>query len=793
MDQLEERNSPGYALGGLIAGSLAATVPAALVDDSPAFRSPDWDELPVRATPSQAAFDGDVEGSNTLWASLVTPSPEGGEAGSSNPAPATSDPAEAALDSVAALTLLDLADVASGVGGDGASESGAPWSAASAPSPDHSAGGGGAEGLSTPAPADLPDDLAAFSASDAFLPEWNGVVDAAMANPPIVVGPEAVPTKGGKGAVTGKTGASVTPTGGIDLGSQVLAAPGVDPGAPGPLAITKEEYDFGNSAITVPGFPTATTTAPIEFIGSVIHPTDLSGGEHPLVMIMHGRHSTVYNPTTNAAALAWPPSASQLPIPSYEGYDYVSNILASHGYIVVSISVNGINAQDNNAADLGMIARAVVMEKHLDFWNTLTTTGAAPFGDEFVGKVDMQDVVTMGHSRGGEGVAANYVYNESLGSPYGIKGVFALAPVDFNRYVVNNANFAVLLPYTDGDVSDLQGVKFYDDARYKVPGDPTPKYSILVMGANHNFYNTIWTPGLFPAGTSDDWSSSATRRADPYAGTPGVNGRLTDAQERSTLVATLSAFVRSTAGGETEFAEILKGDAPIPPSSLSKEIYFSYQAPDTAATRLDLNRQTGPENLDINTLGGAVTQSGLSTYKIVGYATTPTSLRFVLPDQPRGREPHTTISSRATSLPGLSQLVVTWDDPSAIYENALPAGSNDVSGYDVISFRAGLNFADYRNVYATQDFSVALTDGAGNSKSVPISDFTKWLFYPPGKVSPLPKLVLSMIRIPLGAFVGVNLTDVRSVQFKFDRRPTGALVFADLAFADPATPPATIA
>jgi len=63
-----------------------------------------------------------------------------------------------------------------------------------------------------------------------------------------------------------------------------------------------------------------------------------------------------------------------------------------------------------------------------------------------------------------------------LGAPYGIKAVFPLAPVDFNRPNVNNAALNVMLPYCDGDVADLQGVHFYDDARYNVPGDNAPKH-----------------------------------------------------------------------------------------------------------------------------------------------------------------------------------------------------------------------------------------------------------------------------------------------------------------------------
>ncbi len=61
------------------------------------------------------------------------------------------------------------------------------------------------------------------------------------------------------------------------------------------------------------------------------------------------------------------------------------------------------------------------------------TTGGAPFGTRFAGKVDMQNIGTMGHSRAGEGVVRHYNYNIEQGSPYRIKAVLPLAPVDFTR------------------------------------------------------------------------------------------------------------------------------------------------------------------------------------------------------------------------------------------------------------------------------------------------------------------------------------------------------------------------
>jgi hypothetical protein len=166
-----------------------------------------------------------------------------------------------------------------------------------------------------------------------------------------------------------------------------------------------------------------------------------------------------------------------------------------------------------------MLARAELMQRHLDILNTFNTTGGAPFGTKFVGKFDMTRVGTMGHSRGGEGVVRHFVLNEAQGSPYGIKAVFPLAPVDFNRFVANRTALSVLLPYCDGDVSDLQGVHFYDDARYNVAGDLSPKHYILVMGANHNFYNTIWSPSSPFPGSADDWFLSCPAAAsDPQCG-----------------------------------------------------------------------------------------------------------------------------------------------------------------------------------------------------------------------------------------------------------------------------------
>jgi hypothetical protein len=121
-----------------------------------------------------------------------------------------------------------------------------------------------------------------------------------------------------------------------------------------------------------------------------------------------------------------------------------------------------------------------------------------------------------------------------------------------------------------------------------------------------------------------------------------------------------------------------------------------------------------------------------------------------------------------------------------------------VSGYFAFQFRASVNFLDRCNPSEVpQDFSVTLTDGAANSATARVSDWSAALFYPSCRSPPLsperpllpvPKLVLNTGRIPLSAFMAVDLTDIRTVRFDFDQEPAGALLIADIAFADAVHP-----
>src|SRR5215467_1570213 len=102
------------------------------------------------------------------------------------------------------------------------------------------------------------------------------------------------------------------------VGSSAVFAQVPDPVAPGPLAVTREEYNFGDTAFQPSNFP-----GPVELLASIHYPTNLAGGPLPVIVFLHGRHATCFN-GSGGQFLQWPCTNGRTPIPSYKGYDYVS-------------------------------------------------------------------------------------------------------------------------------------------------------------------------------------------------------------------------------------------------------------------------------------------------------------------------------------------------------------------------------------------------------------------------------------------------------------------------------------
>ena len=132
----------------------------------------------------------------------------------------------------------------------------------------------------------------------------------------------------------------------------------------------------------------------------------------------------------------------------------------------------------------------------------------------------------------------------------------------------------------------------------------------------------------------------------------------------------------------------------------------------------------------------------------------------------------------------MSQLRTGWTATTAAYINEIPAGpARDVSQFDFLQFRATVNFADGRNPVATaQDLGVRFTDGSGASQTLRVGQFSDALFYPPGALSSVPKVLQNTVRLPLASLTDVNLTNISEVALLFDQQVSGALLMSDLHF-----------
>jgi hypothetical protein len=272
--------------------------------------------------------------------------------------------------------------------------------------------------------------------------------------------------------------------------AMVLAAPTTS-AAPG-SGIRKVEYSLGDRAFQVPGFHTGPDgpLADLE-LTAVVHAPRTLVGKRPLVLLAHG----YWKPCADDQ-WKWPCPAGDA-FPSYRGYDYLAEELARQGFVVVSVSVNGVNAGE--MGEIADVARAAVMSRHLELWRDLND-GRGPLKlPGFRGHVDLTNVGTLGHSRGGRGAVYQASDKHAAELPAGvkIKAVLPLAPADYYApdpeapenldYRITKTPFAVMTGSCDGAVD---GGTYIDNAKGR---NVVPIHAVTPKNANHNYFNTAWS------------------------------------------------------------------------------------------------------------------------------------------------------------------------------------------------------------------------------------------------------------------------------------------------------------
>lgn len=258
-------------------------------------------------------------------------------------------------------------------------------------------------------------------------------------------------------------------------------------------------------------------------------------GPFPLVLIVHGNHDM-----------------NEFSDP---GYAYLGELLASRGFITVSVDENFFNGFWSGGIDKENDGRAWLLLKHLEAWRAWSRTP----GNPFQGKVDLERIALIGHSRGGEAVAIAALFNRlpkypddadvPLGFNFGIRAVVAIAPID-GQYKpagkltpVSGVSYLVLQGAHDGDVSSFSGERQYQRLALD-PADPHAfKAAVYSYRSNHGQFNTVW-------GDADQgWPRSTILDRGALLAP--------EAQRRLAKV-TISAFLEATLHGERSYVQLFR-------------------------------------------------------------------------------------------------------------------------------------------------------------------------------------------------------------------------------------------
>ena len=473
-------------------------------------------------------------------------------------------------------------------------------------------------------------------------------------------------------------------------------------------------------------------------------------GPFPVVLIVHGNHTMTEF--------------------SDPGYAYLAEHLASHGYIVVSIDENFLNGMmfiDGGMAEMPL--RAWLLLKHLQLWRTWNETP----GNPFYGLVDLNRVALIGHSRGGEAVAAAADMNWRVVPPisrvssadefgFGIGAVVSIAPSDGNYkphgrpLAIPHSNYLLLAGGHDADTFTLYGQAQYNRVRFSDNPDGF-KALAYIYQANHGQFNTVW------ADRDRGWLNSLLLNRRPLLSP-------TDQQvaTRVLITAFLEASLRGQAGYRALFANPTAGSPWLPDTIIVTQYESAAFAPvDTNVLNSTASRIDSPE--------GQTWVEEMATWE---------TRRLLLRDGATSQQNSALyLAWEAGSEPVVGiklaeSVALTWDDA---FTFALTTASDEAGPIQVT---IELETADH------QISRLSLDQFASIYPPLPAQLVkANWLAPLPGYKINLEtpfERILQTYTLPLAAFQQTNPAfqpaEIRAIRFFFDGTEAGALYLDQLGF-----------
>lgn len=489
-------------------------------------------------------------------------------------------------------------------------------------------------------------------------------------------------------------------------------------------------------------------------------------GPFPLVLVVHGNH--------NMSDFSDP------------GYDYLGELLASRGFILVSVDENFLNGGfvdgfENFSGEND--ARGWLLLEHIAQWQRWNRAPESPF----YGKVDMDNIAVMGHSRGGEAAAVAAAFNRLPHYPdageqvftynFNIRAVVAIAPID-GQYVpawkpvqLNNVNYLILHGSHDSDVSSFDGINLYERMKF-TDGQDWFKAALFIHRANHGQFNTTW-------GDSDSGALAG--------GFLNRGALLSKAEQEQIAKVYISAFLEAALHGQDGYLPLLADSRAAGEGWLPDVIYINRydRAGDVLVAAFE-------EDVDLNTgtLPG-VTTSALNfnhwrEQKVHSKWSGQDNTGVYLKWNENGTGAYTvTLPDAGFDAPANGTLIFALADAN---QDPPPAEYGEGEKNEATSAPA---------VRQPVDLSIIVEDAQGQSAVLPLSQYA--LLQPQIRVKLYKdnlfkqndlgsEPVLRSYSIPLADFAAANPefdpAQVRAIEFLFDRTPRGSVILDAVGFRE---------
>jgi hypothetical protein len=455
-------------------------------------------------------------------------------------------------------------------------------------------------------------------------------------------------------------------------------------------------------------------------------------GPFPLAVFAHGNHNPFENSTP--------------------GYMYLCELLASRGIIAATIDVNFLNGFNFGEND----GRAIVHLEHLKQFRTWNGDPAHPLH----GKIDLNRILIVGHSRGGEAVGHASFFNRlpaikpdafspvvpldgSAGlGPYrfNLTAVAAIAPTDRQYEPLTGPTivpdtYLLMHGSRDGDVSTFEGYNTYNRAHAVDLANPTVcdgklKALLWVYGANHNQFNSAWPSETPPATTM-----------------PRSN------QEQIAKVR-FGALAEALLLDRSEYCEVLRDHA-MAVTWVPAGADFVSQYQDGERVFIQHNQEgLAPPQVSLPVQGSVAIDGMLAARQAK--------------DLVNAGAPQTTITLR-----------LEWNSPGARLLLSVDPATLPAERCKVLALRVGQSTEAKNDADRDQDFTIEVSSGS-RTVAIPASELHRLIY--PDTAAGAGKIVMQTLRLPLKRLKqhGLELTDLRTVGLVFDRRPSGVLYVGDV-------------